>query len=50
MLGIGITQGAATAQQQTFQPRDLPEPVATDYDVVVAIQATSVNPVDTKIR
>lgn len=50
MLGIGITQGAITAQQQRFQTRDLPEPVATDNDVVVSVQATSVNPVDTKIR
>lgn len=49
MKAYGIYQGSPIATQ-TFQSEERAMPVATGQDVLVKVQAVSVNPVDTKVR
>lgn len=50
MKAVGYQQSREATDPQALIDIDLPEPVATGRDVLVRVQAVSVNPVDTKIR
>ncbi len=50
MRAIGYTTSLPIDDPQSLVDLDLPKPEATDRDLLVAVKAVSVNPVDTKIR
>lgn len=50
MKAIGYTQPLGIDHPDALQDITLPDPVATGRDLLVAVQAISVNPVDTKVR
>ncbi|MBK0095541.1 zinc-binding alcohol dehydrogenase family protein [Erwinia sp. S63] len=50
MKAIGFYQNHTVDHPDALQDVQLPEPVLRDYDLLVEVQAVSVNPVDTKIR
>lgn len=51
MKAIAITQAAADGDNIPFLTEiDLPVPSAHGRDLLVAVKAVSVNPVDTKVR
>lgn len=50
MKAFGYTTATPTLSDSSLQAIELPDPVATGHDILVAVQAISVNPVDTKIR
>lgn len=50
MRAIGYTQSLPIDDPQSLVDLDLPKPEATGRDLLVAVKAVSVNPVDTKIR
>ncbi len=50
MKAFAYTTASPTLSHSSFQAIELPDPVATGHDILVAIDAVSVNPVDTKIR
>ena len=50
MKAFGYTTATPTLADSSLQAIELPDPVATGHDILVAVEAISVNPVDTKIR
>ena len=50
MRAIGYTTSLPIDDPQSLVDLDLPKPEATGRDLLVAVKAVSVNPVDTKIR
>lgn len=49
-IGIGFYAGLPLTDPDALQYVDLPMPTAGPMDLVVAVQAVSVNPIDTKLR
>lgn len=50
MRAIGLTHYLPADNPKAFIDLDLPKPVAEGRDVLVAVKAIAVNPVDTKVR
>lgn len=50
MKAIGYRQSGAIEREDSLSDIELERPVATGRDLLVAVEAISVNPVDTKIR
>ncbi|SQC90812.1 Zinc-type alcohol dehydrogenase-like protein SA1988 [Cedecea neteri] len=51
MKAIAITRAAKDGSNiDALQDITLPKPVAQGHDILVAVNAISVNPVDTKVR
>ncbi len=50
MKAIALTRYLPISDPESLQDVELPKPVATGHDVLVRIEAVSVNPVDTKVR
>ena len=50
MKAIALTRYLPIDDPQSLQDIELPRPVASGFDVLVRVEAISVNPVDTKIR
>ncbi|KZY44409.1 NADPH:quinone reductase [Pseudoalteromonas shioyasakiensis] len=50
MKAFGYTTATPTLSDSSLQAIELPDPVATGHDILVAVETISVNPVDTKIR
>jgi NADPH2:quinone reductase len=50
MKAIALTRYLPISDPQSLQDIELPKPVATGHDILVRVEAVSVNPVDTKIR
>lgn len=50
MKAIALTRYLPIEDPQSLQDVELPKPVASGFDVLVRVEAISVNPVDTKIR
>lgn len=50
MKAVGLTKYLAISDPQSFLDVDLPTPVPTGRDILVAVHAVAVNPVDTKVR
>ena len=50
MKAVGLTRYLAATDPNAFLDVELPEPTPGDQDLLVSVQAVSVNPVDTKVR
>ena len=50
MKAIGYRNAGSIDRPDSLEFIDLPRPVASGYDVLVEVEAISVNPVDTKLR
>jgi len=50
MKAIALTRYLPINDPESLQDVDLPQPVASGHDLLVRIEAVSVNPVDTKVR
>ena len=50
MKSIGYLEPGPADRPDAFVERDLPDPVATGRDLLVRVEAVSVNPVDTHLR
>jgi len=50
MKAVALTHYLPIADPNSFLDVDLPRPVASGRDILVAVKAISVNPVDTKVR
>ncbi len=50
MKAIGYTHALPITDAKSLQDIELPQPVATGHDLLIRIEAISVNPVDTKVR
>ena len=50
MKAVGYRQSLPIGQSESLVDLDLPEPALEDRDLLVAVHAVSVNPVDTKVR
>jgi NADPH2:quinone reductase len=50
MKAIGCTHSLPITDTDSLQDRELPKPNPLDRDLLVCVEAVSVNPVDTKIR
>lgn len=50
MKAVGYQHSLPVSDTQALQDIELPDPVAAGYDILVRVEAVSVNPVDTKIR
>ncbi len=50
MKAIGLTRYLPIENSESLQDIELPKPEASDHDLLVRVNAISVNPVDTKIR
>ncbi|MFU8823205.1 zinc-binding alcohol dehydrogenase family protein [Yoonia sp.] len=50
MKAVALTRYLPVTDAEAFVDVDLPKPVATGRDILVAVRAVSVNPVDTKVR
>ena len=50
MKAIALTRYLPIGDPESLQDIELPKPLATGHDVLVRVEAVSVNPVDTKIR
>lgn len=50
MKAIALTRYLPISDPESLQDVELPKPVASGHDVLVRVEAISVNPVDTKIR
>lgn len=50
MKAVGYQKSLPASDSQALQDIDIPKPVAKGRDLLVKIEAVSVNPVDTKIR
>ncbi len=50
MKAVGFKQSLPIAQPESLLDLDLPDPVPGPRDLLVAVKAVSVNPVDTKMR
>lgn len=48
--GIGFFEGLPIEEKQVFQTKEIPMPSIGSRDLLVEIEAVSVNPVDTKLR
>lgn len=50
MKAVGLTRYLPITEKESLQDIDLPKPVPEERDLLVRVEAISVNPVDTKIR
>lgn len=50
MKAIALTRYLPISDPESLQDVELPKPVAAGHDVLVRVEAISVNPVDTKVR
>ncbi|WP_086935432.1 hypothetical protein [Azospirillum sp. B510] len=50
MKAIQFSTGDIRSGKHLFQTVELPTPVPAPRDVLVAVKAVSINPVDTKVR
>jgi NADPH:quinone reductase len=50
MKAIALTRYLPISDPESLQDVELPQPVASGHDVLVRVEAVSVNPVDTKVR
>jgi NADPH2:quinone reductase len=50
MKAIGLTRYLPISDQQSLVDIELPRPTAAEHDLLVRVEAVSVNPVDTKLR
>ncbi|MET0581968.1 MAG: alcohol dehydrogenase catalytic domain-containing protein, partial [Pseudoxanthomonas sp.] len=50
MKAIALTRYLPISDTESLQDIELPKPIASGRDVLVRVEAVSVNPVDTKIR
>lgn len=50
MKAIALTRYLPIDNPESLQDIELPKPVASDHDVLVRVEAVSVNPVDAKVR
>ncbi|KAF1706699.1 zinc-binding alcohol dehydrogenase family protein [Pseudoxanthomonas sacheonensis] len=50
MKAIALTRYLPISDPESLQDVELPKPVAAGHDVLVRVEAVSVNPVDTKVR
>ena len=50
MKAVALTRYLPVTDPACFVDVDLPKPVAAGRDILVAVKAVSVNPVDTKVR
>ncbi|HEX7803518.1 MAG TPA: zinc-binding alcohol dehydrogenase family protein [Pseudoxanthomonas sp.] len=50
MKAIALTRYLPISDPESLQDVELPKPVATGHDILVRVEAVSVNPVDTKVR
>ncbi len=50
MKAVALTRYLAIDNPESFLDVDLPTPVASGRDLLVAVKAVSINPVDTKVR
>mgnify|MGYP000312493915 CR=1 FL=1 len=50
MKAIGYTQSLPIAEKDSLVDIEIPQPVASGYDLLIKINAIAVNPVDCKIR
>lgn len=50
MKAVGLTRYLPIDDPESLLDIELPTPTATDHDLLVRIEAVSVNPVDTKVR
>lgn len=50
MKAVALTRYLPIDDPESFLDVDLPKPVPEGYDLLVAVKAVSVNPVDTKVR
>lgn len=50
MKAVGYQKSLPASDERALQDIDLPTPVASGYDILVRVEAISVNPVDTKVR
>jgi len=50
MKAVGLTQYLPITDCQALIDLDIPKPGATGHDLLIAVRAISVNPVDTKVR
>ena len=50
MKAVALTRYLPISDPRSFEDVQLPEPVAKGRDLLVAVQAVAVNPVDTKVR
>lgn len=50
MKAVGLTRYLPIENEESLQDIELPEPEASGHDLLVKVNAISVNPVDTKIR
>lgn len=50
MKAVGYKLPGSIDRDQSLEDIDLPRPTATGHDLLVAVAAVSVNPVDTKVR
>ncbi|ANF94751.1 zinc-binding alcohol dehydrogenase family protein [Paenibacillus bovis] len=50
MKAVGLTRYLPIKQQDSLQDLQIPRPQAKGHDLLVQVQAISVNPVDTKLR
>jgi zinc-binding alcohol dehydrogenase family protein len=50
MKAIALTRYLPISDPESLQDVELPKPIASGHDVLVRVEAVSVNPVDTKVR
>lgn len=50
MKAVGYQQSLPATDDKALQDIELPQPVASGQDILVRVEAVSVNPVDTKVR
>jgi NADPH2:quinone reductase len=50
MKAVGLTRYLPIADPESLLDVDLPKPIANGHDLLVRIEAVSINPVDTKLR
>ncbi|MDH5576559.1 MAG: alcohol dehydrogenase catalytic domain-containing protein, partial [Nitrospirota bacterium] len=50
MKAVGCTHPLPITESDSLQDRELPKPESRGRDLLVRVEAVSVNPVDTKIR
>ena len=50
MKAVGYQQSLPATDDKALQDIELPQPVASGRDILVRVEAVSVNPVDTKVR
>ncbi|MGH8025601.1 MAG: zinc-binding alcohol dehydrogenase family protein [Pseudoxanthomonas sp.] len=50
MKAIALTRYLPISDPESLQDIELPKPIASGHDVLVRVEAISVNPVDTKVR